>query len=131
MSAMVTITMVTTSVLHIFWNYFFVIQWKMGVEGVGIATMISYSTNFLVITVLCSSIKELQQSFFMITSESVNEGLSEYMKIGIPNAVMLCLEWGGLEALALMASLISVDATGAQVIALNTFIVLAMIPFGG
>jgi hypothetical protein len=44
---------------------------------------------------------------------------------------MLCLEWGGLEILALIASAISVDATGAQIIALNFFIVVLMIPFGG
>lgn len=44
---------------------------------------------------------------------------------------MLCLEWGGLEILALVASIISVDATGAQIIMLNTFVVLMMVPFGG
>ena len=83
------------------------------------------------ITVICSSIKELKKSFFFITKESIQEGISEFLKIGVPSAAMLCLEWGGLEILALIASAISVDATGAQIIALNFFIVVLMIPFGG
>jgi MATE family multidrug resistance protein len=85
----------------------------MGVKGVGIATMISYSFNFVMITTMCMSIKELKKSFFLITKESMSEGITEYLKIGIPSAVMLCLEWGGLEVLTLVASSISVDATGA------------------
>lgn len=93
--------------------------------------MISYSFNFLMITVLCKSIKELKKSFFLITKESINEGISEFLKIGVPSAAMLCLEWGGLEILALIASAISVDATGAQIISLNFYIVVLMIPFGG
>ena len=85
----------------------------MGVKGVGIATMISYSFNFVMITAMCMSIKELKKSFFLITKESMSEGITEFLKIGIPSAVMLCLEWGGLEVLTLVASSISVDATGA------------------
>ncbi len=93
--------------------------------------MISYSFNFIMITVICKTIKELKKSFFFITKESIQEGISEFLKIGVPSAAMLCLEWGGLEILALIASAISVDATGAQIIALNFFIVVLMIPFGG
>ena len=44
---------------------------------------------------------------------------------------MLMLEWGAFEILTLMASFISIDATGAQVIALNVFVVFATVPFGG
>ena len=44
---------------------------------------------------------------------------------------MLCFEWGGLEILAILASFISLEAISAQVLALNTFIVLMMVPFGG
>jgi len=93
--------------------------------------MISYSFNFLMVTVLCLFNKELKKSFFLITKESYSEGLREYLKIGIPNALMLCLDWGSVEILALLASQIGVDATGAQIIALNAYIVILMVPFGG
>ena len=131
LSAVVTSTMVTTSLLHIFWCYLFVVRWELDVEGVGIATMISYCLNFFAITILCWSMNSLKSSYFMITSESIKEGIMEYLKIGIPNAAMLCLEWGGMEVLALLASLINVDATGAQIIVINAFFVIMMIPYGG
>jgi len=93
--------------------------------------MIAYIFNFVMITVLCINIKELRKSFFWFTKESIQEGISEYLKIGIPSAAMLCLEWGGLEVLALVASGISVDATGAHIIALNFFVVVMMVAYGG
>ena len=85
----------------------------MDIKGIGIATMTTYFSNFIMITVLCMNLKELKTSFFWFTKETLTEGVKEYLKIGIPSAAMLCLEWGGLEILALLASVISVDATGA------------------
>lgn len=44
---------------------------------------------------------------------------------------MITMEWGATELLALLASVISIEATGAQVIALNIYFVCTTIPFGG
>lgn len=131
MSAVVTITMTTTSIMHIGWCFYLVVYCHMDVDGIGLATMIAYTFNFLMITVLCLSMKELKKSFFFFTRESIREGITEYLKIGIPNSAMLCLDWGSIEMLALVASKLGVDATGAQIIALNAYIVLLMVPFGG
>jgi MATE family multidrug resistance protein len=43
---------------------------------------------------------------------------------------MLCMEWWSFEVLALMAGYISVEATGAHVIVLNTHVVIIMVPLG-
>jgi Na+-driven multidrug efflux pump len=45
------------------------------------------------------------------------------MKIGLPSATMLVLEWGSYEVLTLMAGYLGVLSTGAQVIIINTFFV--------
>lgn len=55
----------------------------------------------------------------------------EYLKIALPSAAMLCLEYGALESLTLIASGISVDAAGAQIIMVNAFVFLMMVPYGG
>ena len=60
MSALVTITMASTTFLHVFWLFIFVNQLNMGITGLGLATMISYAWNFTVITVICMVIKELR-----------------------------------------------------------------------
>jgi len=43
---------------------------------------------------------------------------------------MLCLEWGGFESLIVIAGFLGVTVAGAQVIAINTFFVLMMLPLG-
>ena len=112
-SAVVTVIMVSTSILHIFWCWLLVNYFDLDIIGLGIATMISFTWNFTVITVICSNLKELKESFFFMTKESYSEGLKDYLLIGIPSAAMLCLEWGGMEILALVASAISIDAVAA------------------
>ena len=36
----------------------------MGINGIGIATLITYSFNFIMIHVICSVLRELKESFF-------------------------------------------------------------------
>ena len=106
-------TMTITSGLHVFWCFYLVVYLNLGVKGVGIATMISYSQNLIMITVFCKVIQEFKASFFFPTRESLSSGMSEYLAIALPNVAMLVLEWGGLEILTLVATMISVDATSA------------------
>ncbi len=69
-SAVVTITMVTTSMLHVFWCYVFVVVSKLDIIGIGIATLTSYTFNFVMITILCKSMSDLEDSFFFFGPES-------------------------------------------------------------
>lgn len=131
LSAIVTVVMTTTSLLHIAWNFFFVTYLQLGITGIGLATMISYTWNCIVINTILMCNKSFKESFFWFTAESYREGMAEYLRVGVPSAVMLCLEWGAFELLALTASLISVDATGAQIIAYNAYLVFMMVPWGG
>ena len=63
LSALVTVTMTTTSILHIFWNYLLVTRFGMDIAGIGMATMISYSWNLLVITIICYFNRSLKGLF--------------------------------------------------------------------
>jgi Na+-driven multidrug efflux pump len=112
-NALVTMTMVGVSILHVVWGFYFVHCLELGVQGVGIATMISYVLSFIIITIFCLVISEFKESFFFITKESINEGKREFLKIAIPSITMIVLEWGALEALSLIASIINIDAIGA------------------
>lgn len=91
--------------------------------------LISYSLNFSLITLFCIASTDLKDSFFFFTRDTFAD-FTEYLKIGIPSAMMLCLEWGGFESLIILAGLISVEVSGAQVITLNTFFVLMMLSLG-
>jgi Na+-driven multidrug efflux pump len=85
----------------------------MGITGVGLATAISHTWNFTVITIICMTIKELRPSFFCPTQESLSQEVGEYLSLGVPSAAMITMEWGATEVLALLASKISIEATGA------------------
>jgi multidrug resistance protein, MATE family len=104
----------------------------MGVDGVGLATLIAYAFNLTVVTIYCLLRKDLRSSFFWFTRESFDlSELRDYLKIGLPSALMICLDWGSIELLALISSSLGVDATGAQILALNSFLMLIMAPLGG
>ena len=128
-SFLVSVVMVTNSLLHILWCHLLINVSGLGVVGASLATLISFTLNFLMITLFCLSMTDLRESFFFFTSETCHD-LGEYLKIGFPSAIMLCLEWGGLESLIIIAGFISVNASAVQVIALNSFLVIMMIPIG-
>lgn len=111
-SVLVSITMTTTSLLHIFWCYILVYLMKMDVLGASLATLISHTLNFVMITLFCLVSSSIRQSFFFFTRETW-EDFAEYLSISIPSAVMLCLEWGGFEVLIIIAGFISVEASSA------------------
>ena len=104
--------MTTNSLLHILWCWLFVDHFEMEVVGVGLATMVTHTLNFILITIVCSMMKSLKESFFFFTRKSFTD-LKEYLVIGVPSAAMLCLEWSGFELLSLLASAINVDALAA------------------
>ena len=121
--------MIVTSFLHFGWCTLFVSYLKLNVEGVAYATIITFFLNFLLITLISKFNKHLRHSFFFITRESFHN-MGEYLKLGLPSCFMLCIEWWSFEVLAIMAGYISVDATAAHVVVLNTHVVLIMIPIG-
>lgn len=126
---MVMYTMIFTSILHFLWCYIFVFDYGWSIFGVSLATIITYFLNFAIITLYCMYDKEVKESFFFFTKESFKQ-VGGYLKVGIPSLTMLCLEWWSFEVLAFMAGYISVDATAAHVVVLNTHVVIIMVPLG-
>ncbi len=126
---MVMYTMILTSSLHFLWCYLAVFDFGWSVQGVAWATVLTYFLNFLLITLWSSYDKDVSKSFFFPTKESLRD-VKGYLKVGLPSLTMLCLEWWSFEVLAFMAGYISVEATAAHVVVLNTHVVLIMVPLG-
>lgn len=120
---------VVTSCLHFLWCYLLVIVAQMEIQGAALAMTITYFTNFVAATIYCVSDRDLRKSFFFPDMETFR-GLGEYLRIGIPSASMMCLEWWSLEVLALMAGYISVVATASFVIVVQCFCAVGMFAFG-
>lgn len=109
---MVTGVMMVTSLFHVIWCYLFVKVWGLGVVGASIALLISLILNFALITLLCAASSKLRPSFFFFTRDTFAD-FDEYLKIALPSALMLCLDWGGMESFVILAGFLGVDQAGA------------------
>ncbi len=123
--------MIITSTLHFGWCWLFINYFNLQIIGAGFATFITYFLNFFISTLYCMKTGDstIRRSFFFPTLESFQH-LATYLRVAIPSLTMLCLEWWSFEVLAFMAGRISLEATAAHVVVLNTHVVVIMIPLG-
>jgi MATE family multidrug resistance protein len=118
-----------TAVIHFGWCHLLVNVAMLDIMGTSYATIITYFTNFLVVTIYCNRREDLKPSFFFPDIDTFKD-LKQYVAIGLPSAFMFCLECWSYEILALISAYISVLAVGTMAILINTFTVLQMVPYG-
>lgn len=58
------------------------------------------------------------------------EGVIEYFYLGIPSALMICIEWWAYEVITILAGYISVEAQATQVVLTNIGALIWMISLG-
>ena len=117
---------IVTIVLHYGWNILFVTNMGWGLVGTAICSGITGATNLagLIIYLEYFATGDLRKSWFLMPDRDSFVGLLDYLKLGIPAMMMICLEWWTFEIQTFMASFISVEATATQVIMLNSIYVL-------
>ena len=84
----------------------------MGVVGIGIATNLTFFLNAFVITLYVSYYEQDIHEAWFFPNKYCFYGIVDYMKLGIPAMLMICLEWWTFELQTFIASFISIDATG-------------------
>ena len=94
--------------MHIGWCEYFVTMHRMGIVGIGYASTISNLTVYLSLLIYSSWIPEISSAIFFPNKKTLM-GLGQYLALGIPSAMMLCLEWWAYEIMTLMAGYISVE----------------------
>ena len=57
-------------------------------------------------------------------------GIDQYLALGIPSAMMLCLEWWAYEIMTLMAGYIGVEVQAAQIVLMNIIAFMFMFALG-
>lgn len=99
-----------TTLLHIFWGYFFILSLDMGVAGAAIALNITYVVNFAAQEIYIRFIdwpffKDFMQPLFTWDSFSW-KGAKEFLRLGVPGTMMQCAEWWAFELLAIFAGIL-------------------------
>ncbi len=59
-----------TSVIHFGWCHLLVNVFQLDILGTSYATIITYGTNFLIVTIYCKMREDLKPSFFFFTMET-------------------------------------------------------------
>ena len=119
------------TVLHVFWNYLFIIYLDWGIEGIGYTASITFCIELIgniIITHFQKDLKEsLDVSFF---NPDVFINVYEYIRLGIPGTSIMLLDWGSYEILAIFSGFIGVKNQAVQIIMLNIMLFMFNIPFG-
>ena len=75
-----------TCMFHLAFAYYIIIHLGYGLMGAAISSAFTYFLNVTIVTIKCSYNSALNESFFLPDRSSF-DGLSEYLKIGIPMAL--------------------------------------------
>jgi Na+-driven multidrug efflux pump len=91
---------------HQYSSKYFVIDLDMGIQGTGMALVLT-NTIIFSLQLFYSSfmMPEIQESVFCIDSRSLNwGGVKSYMKIGGPAIMMSCLDWWVFELMIVISA---------------------------
>lgn len=120
---------IIATAFHSVWCFILVDVCEWGASGAGVATTFTHLITMIglyIYTSLKLSPELKLKSWFHPFRADVKQdcfdrqGLVTFFRIGIPSTGMLCLEWWAFEVMIFMSAFISLKATAAQVITLNT-----------
>ena len=112
--------LISTLWMHIILLYVLVIQFRLDINGIGIATTWTFILNFISLTLYVHFNKNLipKESWHFINKDAFSK-LIEYLKYGVPAWLMLLLDWWAYELLNIIAGMIGVKELAASVIIFN------------
>lgn len=113
--------------LHPVWSYFLVSQsqFNLGITGTGIAGLITNFSILLFNMIYTSWLPEIKDAVFMPDKRSYNmKGIYEYLVIGIPSTIMVCLDAYANCLATFFAGYLSMATQSAQVVLMNIMVVL-------
>ncbi len=111
-----------------FFGYFVIIYLDYGLYGACIASGVSYFLNMTLITIKCYLNKDLKESFFMPSRECL-DGLKDYLKMGVPMAMQITLDYMVVELQVILASFLSISSSAAMVVLVNAQVIFFMFSY--
>lgn len=67
---------------------------------------------------------------FLHTGQAIIQNWGDYLRIGVPGALMVCFEWWAFELLAIFSAYMGVADLAAEVVVINLVAFLFMMPLG-
>ncbi|CAI2367045.1 unnamed protein product [Moneuplotes crassus] len=120
----------STLVLHILWCYIFVSILELEIVGAAVASLITYTLDFVLIHVYVSCFEVVPSESWHWFDKNSFKGLINYCKYGVPSLVIVCLEWWCIEFLSIFAGWLSETELAANVALLNLNYIVYNLPLG-
>ncbi|XP_049851723.1 uncharacterized protein LOC126326599 [Schistocerca gregaria] len=118
-----TLILITSvNALCILLGYVLILHTPLKFYGHPISLLFSNIIGFLALAayILYYKVYELTYAPFSFSEVFRKDGVIEYLRLSLPGAGMICAEWIGFEIHVIMSGWISVTATTAQYILMNT-----------
>uniref|UniRef100_A0ACD5ZMG1 Uncharacterized protein n=1 Tax=Avena sativa TaxID=4498 RepID=A0ACD5ZMG1_AVESA len=120
-----------TAFFHLAVCWLLVHSLGLGSKGAALSNAISYWTNVIVLAVYVRVSSTCKKTWTGFSMEAFNDPRS-FLRLAVPSALMVCLEWWSFEILVLLSGLLPNPKLETSVlsITLNTSNFLFMIPYG-
>jgi len=120
-----------TALNHLLVCWLLVYKIGLGNKGAALANAISYLTNVSILAIYVRLAPVCKNTWRGFSKEAFHN-IPSFLRLGVPSALMVCLEWWSFELLVLLSGLLPNPKLETSVlsISLNTGSLAFMIPFG-
>ncbi|KAG8063940.1 hypothetical protein GUJ93_ZPchr0004g38117 [Zizania palustris] len=120
-----------TAANHVLVCWLLVYKVGMGNKGAALANAVSYLTNVSILAIYVRVSPACKATWTGFSMEAFRD-MVDFMRLAVPSALMVCLEWWSFELLVLLSGLLPNPKLEASVlsICLNSGSLAFMIPFG-
>ncbi|GAB4840356.1 Protein DETOXIFICATION 16 [Ancistrocladus abbreviatus] len=120
-----------TTLLHIFTCWVFIFKLGFGIKGAALANNLSYWINVFLLAIYLKFSPVCSKTWAGFSREATHDILS-FLKLAIPSAIMICLEYWSFEMVVLLSGLLPNPKLETSVlsISLNTCWMVYMISVG-
>ncbi|URD82247.1 MATE efflux family protein [Musa troglodytarum] len=120
-----------TALLHVLVCWLLVYKSGLGSKGAAVAISISYWTNVLLLALYVRLSPACKKTWVGFSRGALHD-MSSFIKLAVPSATMVCLEFWSFELLVLLSGILPNPKLETSVlsISLNTASMVFMVPFG-
>ncbi len=120
-----------TAALQPLWCWIFIDLIDLQLYGAGISLSITQFLNFAIVTLYIYLYNPNPDTNLNITTSSVNiKRVMDFLKYGVPSAILFAANWLGVEVMILLSSYLNYESMVANVCLLNLTTLIFMIPMG-
>nr|GME15668.1 protein DETOXIFICATION 16-like [Ipomoea batatas] len=120
-----------STLVHVLSCWILVFKTGLGNKGAALATAVSYWINVMLLALYIRKSPTCKDTWPAFSKEVFSE-IMKFLKLAIPSAAMLCLEYWSFEVMVLLAGILpnpQLEASAVS-ITLNTCAIVYMLPFG-